>query len=323
GQSVSRNSVLTTCNSPYRVTLSNNNGTLATRYGVPRSSSFSASRVTYYVNPKAAPVVCFARPNLNYGSSRYAGPSSMWDPANGFLTQKTDPSFYGQNFPTTGANRLHFDLLISGSDQPLSWSPVSQGGITATMTNSTATSVHVTLTGPAATGAQLSSDNPTPLDKPTLPQTFELIGRDGSGSPVVKYGFTLKQWFVVRHDGAARFYNGYYRASSWCGGITYGMPTVADLTNASCNNFSPCMGAVGANPRSPNNWYQRHIGAGFFTEWGNMRYPGFSNDFAWTRDARLINNSLDYFPVFMGNGKVDTQSHIYHYAALCVVGRSQ
>ncbi|MCX8596211.1 hypothetical protein, partial [Gilliamella sp. B3493] len=154
-QSVSRNSVLTICNAPYRIKLSSTDGTLSTRYGFPNRSTFSARSETYYVNPKASPVVCFARPNLLYGklgdwpsypSWDFAGPSSMWDPAKGFLTQETDPLYYGQNFPTTGANGLYFDLLISGSSQPLSWSPVSQGGITVTMSNPTATSVRVTLT---------------------------------------------------------------------------------------------------------------------------------------------------------------------------------
>ncbi|WP_267342827.1 hypothetical protein, partial [Gilliamella sp. B3023] len=102
-QSVSRNSVLTTCNSPYKVKLSSTNGTLSTRYGFPNRSTFSASNVTYYVNPKASPVVCFARPNLTFGRGDFAGPASMWDPAKGFLTQETDPSLYGRNFPTTGA----------------------------------------------------------------------------------------------------------------------------------------------------------------------------------------------------------------------------
>ncbi|MCX8586639.1 MULTISPECIES: hypothetical protein, partial [unclassified Gilliamella] len=77
GQSVSRNSVLTICKAPYRVTLSSTNGTLSTRYGFPNRSTFSARSETYYVNPKASPVVCFAKPNLTYGTGDYAGPASM------------------------------------------------------------------------------------------------------------------------------------------------------------------------------------------------------------------------------------------------------
>ena len=286
-QAVSRNSVLTTCNSPYKVTLSSTDGILSTRYGFPNRSTFSVRSETYYVNPKASPVVCFARPNLNLGTGQYAGPSSMWDPAKGFLTQETDPSLYGRNFPTTGANGLYFDLLISGVSQPLSWSPVSQGGITVTMSNSTATSVRVTLIGPYATPSQHSSDNPSRISTPSLPQTFELVGRDNNGNPVVKYGFTLKQWFV--HRGVA--YKGYSDTLSWCNRIGYRVPRVKDLTNASCPpgsyNDSSCRGSVGAIPSSPDNYSMRHISSGFFTEWGRMEdYSGadFKGDLYWTSD---------------------------------------
>ncbi|MCX8675994.1 hypothetical protein J3U16_11915, partial [Gilliamella sp. B3023] len=200
----------------------------------------------------------------------------MWDPAKGFLTQETDPSLYGRNFPTTGANKLYFDLLISGSSQPLSWSPVSQGGITATMSNSTATSVRVTLTGPYATESQINSSSPIPISKPTLPQTFELVGRDSNGTPVVRYGFTLKQWFVNRGSK----YDTYPNTLSWCNSFGYQVPRVKDLTNANYYN-------LGATPSSPANYYMRHIGSGFFTEWGRMSdYSGvgFNDHWYWTSD---------------------------------------
>ena len=286
-QAVSRNSVLTTCNSPYKVTLSSTDGTLSTRYGVPNRSTFNASRVTYYVNPKAAPVVCFVKPSTYTYYTRQNGPASMWAPNKGFLTQKTDPSLYSQNFPTTGANELYFDLDLTGSSQPLSWSSVSQGGITVTMSNSTATSVRVTLIGPYATPSQHSSDNPGRISTPSLPQTFELVGRDNNGNPVVKYGFTLKQWFV--HRGVA--YKGYSDTLSWCNRIGYRVPRVKDLTNASCPpgsyNDSSCRGSVGAIPSSPDNYSMRHISSGFFTEWGRMEdYSGadFKGDLYWTSD---------------------------------------
>ena len=268
GQSVSRSTVPEICNAPYRVTLSSTNGTLSTRYGFPNRSTFSARSETYYVNPKASPVVCFARPNLTYGTGDFAGPASMWDPAKGFLTQETDPSLYGRNFPTTGGNGLYFDLLISGVSQPLSWSPVSHGGITATMSNPTATSVRVTLTGPYATPSQISSANPGPLSTISLPQTFELVGRDNNGNPVIKYGFTLKQWFV--HRGAKR--DNYSNILSWCDSIGYRLVKVKDLTNAS---LSSSVVIPGATPSSPGNHIMRHIGSGFFTEWGTMpQYSG-------------------------------------------------
>ena len=268
GQSVSRSTVPEICNAPYRIKLSSTDGTLSTRYGFPNRSTFSARSETYYVNPKAGPVVCFARPNLTYGTGNYAGPASMWDPANGFIPQSTGPSSYGRNFPTTGLNGLYFDLDISGSSQPLSWSPVSLGGITVTMSNSTATSVRVTLTGPYATQSQINSSNPSRVSTPSLPQTFELVGRDNNGNPVIKYGFTLKQWFV--HRGAKR--DNYSNILSWCDSIGYRLVKVKDLTNAS---LSSSVVIPGATPSSPGNHIMRHIGSGFFTEWGTMpQYSG-------------------------------------------------
>ena len=283
-ETVSRNTVLTICKAPYQVKLTSTNGTLTTRYGVPRSRNFNASNATYYINPKASAVVCFARPNMNYSTGQYAGPAEIWDSRNGFLTQSTRSSSYYQNFPTAGAHGLYFDLNIGGNNQTLSWAPVSNGGITATMSYSTATSVRVTLTGPAATQSQQSSSNPGRISKPILPRGFELVGRDSRGNAVVKYGFQLKQWFVHRSSKS----DVYSPTLSWCNSIGYRVPRVRDLTNA-VRSYADGYEEVisGATPSSPGNYYQRRIGAGFFTEWGDMeRYPGsgFRGNSYWTSD---------------------------------------
>ncbi|OCL24178.1 hypothetical protein A9G07_04890 [Gilliamella sp. wkB72] len=302
GQTVSRSTVPEICKAPYRIKLSSTNGTLSTRYGVPNRSTFNASNVTYYVNPKASPVVCFARPDLTYASGQYAGPASMWDPDNGFIPQSTAPSSYGRNFPTTGANGLYFDLDIRGVSQPLSWSPVSHGGITATMSNPTATSVRVTLSGPYATLSQHSSDSPGPISKPTLPQTFELVGRDNNGNPIVKYGFTLKQWFVNRNS---YFTNDPSDILSWCNSIGYRMPRVNDLTNSNYRR-------LGATPFSRGNYYQRRIGSGFFTEWGRMSG---SNIFGWYWASRTDVRGSALVRTY--NGDVSFPQRNYGYYCLC------
>ncbi|MWN06837.1 hypothetical protein, partial [Gilliamella sp. Pas-s95] len=62
--------------------------------------------------------------------------------------------------------------------------------------------------------------------------------------------------------------------------------------------------SVGATPSSSNNTYMRHIGAGFFTEWGRMvNYSGadfFTGDY-WTSDGVGIRDS---FTVHENNGRV-------------------
>ena len=321
-QPVSRNTVLTICNAPYKLTLSNTEGTLKTRYGVPNESHFSASNVTYYINPKATPVICFAKPITNMGTDDYAGPANIWDPDKGFLTQSVTPSSYGLNFPTTGANKLYFYLDIGGINQVLYWETVSHGGITATMTSLTKTSVRVTLTGPAVGSlSQQNTNNPDRIDKISLPQVFELVGRDssgGRGNVIVKYGFVLQKWFVTR---GSNNYISYSSALSWCKNIgDYRVPMVKELTNATCQGngaSSKCEGSVGATPSSSNNHYQRRIGAGFFTEWGSMRSYGnasFPNSNNWAADEK----DDTHFQVFAKNGEVVTYSSGNPGYGLCV-----
>ncbi|OTQ72288.1 hypothetical protein B6D17_02170 [Gilliamella apis] len=274
-QAVTRNEVLTICKAPYKLTLSNGEGRLTTRYGVPNESRFTAGNATYYINPKAAPVICYARPDLQLASGNYAGPANIWNPRKGFLTQSATPSSYDLNFPTTGAHNLYFDLDISGNNQALSWAPVSHGGITATMTNSTSTSVRVTLTGPAVTNRnQWASENPGRIDSLSLPQTFELVGRDSSGNAVVKYGFVLKQWFVFL---ALNVYSDSY-VESVCNSLGgYRLPMARELTNATClsdnlnetcRHYKNEVNALGGTNLSEYNNFSRNIGGGFFSEWG-------------------------------------------------------
>ena len=287
-RAVIRNEVPTMCKAPYKLTLSNTSGRLTTRYGVPNESRFSAGNATYYINPKETPAICFAKTTL--GSRGLS--AAVWNSGKGFLTQSVTPSSYGLNFPTTGAHNLYFDLDISGVSQALSWSSVSHGGITATMTNSTSTSVRVTLTGPAVTDPnRWLSDNPGRIAAiPSLPQTFELVGRDSRGNAVVKYGFVLKQWFVNRGG----VYSTYSSLESWCNSLGYYVPKVKDLTNAICQGNRAgvsydCRGVVGATPSSDGNYFRRHIGAGFFTEWGDMSY--------YNRGASFIRGG--YWPMKM------------------------
>ena len=281
---VARNEVLTICKAPYKLTLSNDGGRLTTRYGVPNESRFTAGNATYYINPKPSPVICFARPDLGDRYTRQGLSADIWNPDKGFLTQSVTPSSYGLNFPTTGANKLYFYLDIGGSNQALSWAPVSHGGITATMTDSTSTSVRVTLTGPfAREWEQEPAHNRDKIDKPSLPQVFELVGRDSRGNAVVKYGFELKQWFVYSGRLSDRVW-----MSVWCEQIGYRLAKVKDLTNASCRGVGAYSNYChSATPSSPDDYYRRHIGAGFFTEWGRMnryantgfRYNYITNDY--------------------------------------------
>ncbi|NUF27240.1 hypothetical protein [Gilliamella sp. ESL0254] len=344
GNTVNRSDALDICNAPYRVRLVSTGGSLTTQYGVPRSSNFGGATVDYYINPynTVAPV-CYARPNLLMGGTtdivsndnpRYAGPANIWSPVKGFLVQSTSPSSYNRNFPATGADGLYFDLeLPSGIDgSQLTWSVVTNGSIRATVswtrprsgtftdpegytrqadewiTDKSSYVTRVTLSGPRADSAQINTSNPSPLTPlPSLPQTFELVGRDSRGNEVM-YGFVLKQWFVHRGDKQDAQSN----QSSWCSRLGYRLARVSDLTNAVKTDYPSIFGAT---PSSSNNVYMRHIGAGFFTEWGAMGYyaAGFANPYYWTSDATGSNG----FRVSSYYGSVTDSSDGYGRYGVC------
>ncbi|OCG10256.1 hypothetical protein A9G13_00520 [Gilliamella sp. wkB178] len=323
-QVVSRSASVDLCKAPYKVVLTSIAGSLTTQYGLPNSSSFSGGTATYYISPKAVPKICYARPNLQFGTNNqeisgvyFAGPATIWNPKKGFLVQSTTPSSYSRNFPTTGANNLYFDLDIGGvNGSALTWPTVSQGGITATMAPSpdNANNIRVTLTGPAATAAQHSSATPGSIATPTLPQTFELVGKDSSNNEVLKYGFELQHWFVNRGTKEDTYPN----TSSWCSSFGYRLPQVKDLTNSKCGVDSrfPCVNGIdGATPSSNWNGYQRNIGAGLFTEWGNMYYytaAGFVLNY-WTSDS----NGSNQFYVYSDNGYVYSRNPYLSLNGVC------
>ncbi|NUF27150.1 hypothetical protein [Gilliamella sp. ESL0254] len=302
GDTVRLNDTLDACKAPYQLTigLSSDGGSLTTQYGVPNRRVFSTTndRETYYFSPNEN---CFffvqsVRPNLLYGGTtgrqyrpQYAGPSNIWNPTKGFLTQSTRSSSYGQNFPTTGTNGVYFDLeMPAGVDgSQLSWTVNTSGRIRADVrwvrpsrsssydkwiTDKSSYVTRVWLSGPVATYTQQQSANPSPLERPSLPQKFELVGRDGDGREV-RYGFVLQKWFVSRGN------KGYFWSDemmSWCSRLGYRVARLRDLTNSKCgvdNTNFPCQNGIdGATPRSSGNYYMRHIGAGFFSEWGNMEF---------------------------------------------------
>ncbi|OTQ81310.1 hypothetical protein [Gilliamella apis] len=311
-QTVSRNSTLDICRAPYKITLTSNDGILSTQYGVPSSSHFTGSHATYYINPNESSKVCFVAPILFPGSNTevngidFRGPPSIWLANKGFIPQSTTLSTYNLNFPTTGMHDLYFDLDIGGA-RVLTWDSVERGGITATLIpDSTGSRVTVKLTGPSAKDFQLNSDLPGSVAKPVLPQTFELVGKDSQGNPLIKYGFQLKQWYV--HRGANNYYT-YPSTLSWCSNIGYRLPQIKDLTNAICAGpwwDEECQGSVSATPSSNGNNFQRVIGGGFFSEWGQMdKYISsfYDNHNYWTLDF-VETDRLSHFSVHSNNGHI-------------------
>ncbi|OCG37336.1 MULTISPECIES: hypothetical protein [unclassified Gilliamella] len=321
GQAVNRNDVLDICKSPYKVELSSTDGNISTYYGIPNTNSFKGRKVAYYIKPKASPTVCFVRPNLFWGDRLSAGPADIWNDKKGFLVQSSHPDSYSQNFPTTGADNLYFDFIIGGVDVgQLTWKAVTLGGITATVTNVVASDgwipnadrrkvvARVKLTGPAASSNQKQSDTPSIISRPSLPQTFELVGKDSRGN-VLKYGFQLKKWFVSRNKKDI-----VSNQESWCNSIGYRLPQTSDLTNEGESGR-------GAKPSSSYKHYQRRIGAGFLTEWGplyNYTDVGFGSSF-WSSDRKKdLHDNIIYWHEISPTGRSVWKSSVDSTAAVCV-----
>ncbi|MCO6554628.1 MAG: hypothetical protein J6572_06420 [Gilliamella sp.] len=307
-QTVSRNEVLTISNAPYKVKLSSTGGSLSTQYGEPKANTFTEGSETYYIKPKVTVGVNFVRPNRREGYGEFAVQDSTWR-FSGFLIQSIIPSQNEQNFPTTGADGLDFDLDIVGVDaSQLTWAPVIHEGITASITPMGSTSVHVTLTGPEAK-AQWDNDKPSRITVPNLPKLFVLEGKDSSDNVVVKYGFELQKWFVNR--GYTN--KPYSDQAVWCNNLGYRVPQVKDLTNANCSSVgNGCQGAV---PSSVGNNYHRRIGGVLLSEWGNIT-DYYRADFVylnyWTSDT----TGSERFVVYPNYGTVFTND--YDSFVVCV-----
>ncbi|OCG44865.1 hypothetical protein A9G35_07630 [Gilliamella sp. Choc5-1] len=290
-------------------------------------------------------VINYARPELLYGQANgFAGPADIWNPNKGFLIQSNNPVSYSKNFPTTGANGLSFDLLIEGDVDGLIWDPVTHEGITATATRTVAYPrsnsnwwwlppeedgkivIRVKLTGPEAK-TQWENDNPRPIRVPKLPQTFELVGRDSLGNHVIKYGFVLQKWFVNRGNIKGFSPN----QMSWCNSLGYRLSQVKDLTNQACDRkssyyFNCSDGVDGAKPASHHNGYQRQIGAGLFTEWGDMsnyrdgdfKYNGYTTSEIYHSPGTTRDGAYYIVYSFFGNILVPANNGNNALLAVCV-----
>jgi hypothetical protein len=278
----------------------------------------------------------------------------------GFFVRSVDPSSYNLNFPKTGMDGLYFYLDIAGVDpSTLNWPSVTHGGITATMkfihpysredddegsdsyylnTWEFLGGLRVKLTGPVATKNQIISSVPGPVALPTLPQTFEIVGYDNSGKAVIKYGFKLEKWFVIRRcrasecDTISNGQLGQREHADWCDSIGYRVPAIQELTNAQCEdypwgydpwhhaNFFCTFGIDSAKPHSPNEFAQRNIGP-FISEWGYLRFAGCRgcyDDFVWTSDSMTTTRGRRYYFVVAPEGNVNYGNQNFDAVALCV-----
>ncbi|MDF7670744.1 hypothetical protein PT276_05965 [Orbaceae bacterium ESL0721] len=271
---------LESCRGPYKVTLTSTDSMLSTSHGVPNATYYNALSATYYIKPKSwssIPIVCFAQPSLEFNEVQrpaqgynWDGPASQWNHDRGFILQDiNNPAI---NFPTMGADGLFFNLSFYNAHSSSIYyekSPYNSGiGLNISPIN--ASRVNITLTGPA------SGANRTVADS-AVPTTFTIK----SGNTAL-YTFKIQKWFIVK-PGAGGGYSAQYCTNVF--GPNYKLPNIPDFTNANGSYWK------GGLKGQPNN-YQRRIGGGLFSEWGNMlNYNAFTNatldtDF-WTIQKRV------------------------------------
>ena len=141
-----------------------------------------------------------------------------------------------------------------------------------------------------------------------------LVSRDSSGNAVVKYGFVLKQWFIILYLGPNNPIT-FDDALSWCNKTGYHLPKVKDLTNARCGSAEGCQSAT---PSSPDSSFRRHIGTGLYSEWG-VAYSLLNRDRKYytselTSDGRrVVTVALpEGYPYLVSNSTA-----LYDYGILC------
>ncbi|NUF49699.1 hypothetical protein [Gilliamella sp. ESL0250] len=308
------NKLLTACDVPYQLTITATKGNLSTEYGVPQTSTFNDISHTYYLGAKTdKPAACYASPNILYSGGirhddRMNGPN--WVSFVGFKVNDADkPS---DNFPTTGADNLHFFLILSGITAE---QIIAANG--ATVSAESGHGVTLSLSAdkvnwePRWAGADEERWNARPIDVrsglkiklkgPTLdskdkrfsPSVFKLYA-DSSHTKLL-YSFKIERWYInnpiILKNGHLE-YNPmtYEQAIQFCQGLGshYRLPDVNDYTNSN----DPGIGWTGGLPELGDFYaYQRRLSfkrgnrwiGGLFNEWGRM-----ASSYPWSNEEDTL-----------------------------------
>ena len=313
---VKLNDKLDDCVGFYAITLTTSDSKLSTTYGLPNNKNYPSASKTYYVRSLSGglPHVCWLQPSLEKGYPPYAYTQQeyedhfnqypddkditiVWSPTKGF---KPDAKYLESpwgNFPSTAADKLYFNVVLSGAkwqDVSYTTDPVSQ-----------------------VVGLKLSGKNnilrvefsgPTFSEKPVrgifddlLHMVFSLKVGDRD-----IYSFELESWFLISTDTV----KGLNYAFQYCrckGGAALYPTEKERVTNALRYT------QLGDNKE---NHYIREIDT-LLSEWGNTInevYP--SNDLgnvmsnmAWTSDVVDDDDDDDDFfkNLFKKNHKIKSK----------------
>ena len=124
----------------YAITLTTSDSELSTTYGLPNNKNYPSASKTYYVRSLSGglPHVCWLQPSLEKGYPPYAFTQqqydnyfdefpnnsdniAVWSPTKGFKPSRQYLESSWRNFPSTAADKLYFNIVLSGAK----WQDVS------------------------------------------------------------------------------------------------------------------------------------------------------------------------------------------------------
>ncbi|NUF49986.1 hypothetical protein [Gilliamella sp. ESL0250] len=263
---------LSACSAPYKLTLTATNVSISTKYGQPKSNTFIGDRYTYHIvvpnMDKPCPSVAFAQPNLLFS----AGDESpdLWNDQKGFKV--ADVSDTTKNFPTTGANKLYFFLLLKNitPEQVIAAngtkvSATNGMGVTLSLSKST-TGWRDTPLSEAALKIELNGPDISSNNKAFTPSLFNIYA--DSTHLELLYSFKIERWYIIPIQRSRT----YDDIQKFCRnlGNGYRVPDANDLTNANGDGWT------GGIPSRNVNSYQRRLSyrdsnrwiGGILNEWG-------------------------------------------------------
>lgn len=185
-QTVHLDDVLDSCYSPYKMTLTSEEGKLTTRYGIPTTTEYKGNSAIYKIaTTSATPRTCFALPFGDISSP--GGFDAPWVGKKGFSPR--DIKKPEINFPTTGINNASFNLFITGA---------SANNITYSKSPESS-KLSLEITPKANNNAQIVLHGPKDVAQAT---TFTIYA-DKAKTQVI-YRFKIKDWYVYVAEDKAR-----------------------------------------------------------------------------------------------------------------------
>lgn len=225
----------------YAVTLTTSDSELSTTYGLPNNKNYPSASKTYYVRSLSGglPHVCWLQPSLEKGYPpyaytqqeyddyfnewpRYKDQTTVWLPTKGFKPAVKHLERTWGNFPTTAADKLYFNVVLSGAKwQDVSYTKSRESQAVGLKLSGKNNILRVEFSGPTF------SEKP---DEDILDELWDLGFSLKVGDRVI-YNFELEYWFFISTDTV----KGLKYANQYCqckGGIAMYPTTRYEATNA-------------------------------------------------------------------------------------------